>query len=930
MKTKFTLLLILVTAFILTMGQNPTINLTFSAIDSAAYIQLDSINIMNRSQGGETMIYWPDTTLSLEITPGDLLLYVGYATVYPVGVKEVNQETGSFQLFQNYPNPVKEQSEISMYIPEKGVVNVMVTDLQGRVVLSSDWRLDKGNHSFRFIPGDGNLFFLTAQWNGMSRSIKILTTGRHVGQGCMLDYTSGSTGGSVLKASSQAGNFITRKSGILDDPETDKTYIFQFASNIPCPEKTSVSYDGKVYSTLQILSQCWLKENLNVGTMISGTIEQSNNGTMEKYCYEDIESNCDTYGGLYQWNETMMYSTGQFAKGICPPGWHLPMDEEWKVLEGAVDGQYGFGDLEWDGEGYRGYNVGSSLKEAGTTHWNPPNYGSTNSSGFTGLPGGNRDYSTGTFANMGAGGSFWSSSEDGTGNAWYRALNYASPHAYRKYVDKAAGYSVRCLRGCAPVRAYAGENDGSCGDVAYSLSGATAANFATLLWTTSGTGTFDDPTLINPMYTPSQEDIDSGQVELNLAASGGGECPDAASYMILAFTAPPEVNAGDDTDICSTQYSLNLSGTAANYSSVLWNTSGTGTFNDPSSLTAVYTPSTGDKMNGLVILSLNVNGNGPCEPVSDAMTLKIWTGTASAGPDQLNIHGNSTTLAGNAPTFGNGLWQIVSGSGGNVNDPDNPHSIFNGLYDHAYTLTWTISNTVCGSSVDTVVISFAVAMGIPCPGTPIVEYEGQTYNTVQIGDQCWFKENLNVGTMITNGPGILQTNNGVIEKFCYDNISYNCDTYGGLYEWDEAMQYVTTESAQGICPEGWHLASDDEWKILEGTVDSQFPVGDLEWEEIGWRGYDAGGNLKEIGTAHWVSPNEATNSSGFTAFGGGSRTTDDWLFWNLKVLGMFWTSTQIDESLAWPRAMRNDITAMWRYDERPKTYAQSIRCLMND
>ncbi|HOW25028.1 MAG TPA: FISUMP domain-containing protein [Bacteroidales bacterium] len=928
MKTKFTLLLILVAAFMLTVGQSTSFHLTFTAIDSAAYVRLDSVQIMNRTQGGGTTIYWPDTSVSLEITPGDLLLYIGYATPAFVGISGSGTVMNSFQLFQNYPNPVTDQTVISMYIPEKGTVKIMVTDVQGRVVLASDRQLDQGTHSFRFLPGGGGLFFFTARWNEVSRSIKILTSETLIGQMCRLDYLESSTNAYALKASLQTGSTVIQKSGILDGPETDRTYVFQFASNIPCPEKTSVSYAGKIYSTLQIFSQCWLKENLNVGTMISGTIDQSNNGTMEKYCYGDMESNCDTYGGLYQWNEAMQYSSEALTKGICPPGWRLPMDEEWKVLEGAVDGQYGFGNMEWDGEGYRGYNVGSGLKEAGTTHWNPPNYGATNSSGFTGLPAGNRDYSTGGFANMGAGGSFWSSSEDGTGNAWYRALNYASPHAYRKYVDKAAGYSVRCLRGCAPVKAYAGENDGSCGDAAYSLSGATAANFATLLWTTSGTGTFDDPTRVNPMYTPSLEDMDSGQVELTLAASGGGECPDAASTMTLTFTAAPEANAGDDADICSTQYSLNLNGVAANYSSALWTTSGTGTFNDPSSLTAVYTPSTGDKMNGPVILSLNVNGNGPCEPVSDAMTLKIWTGTANAGPDQLNIHGNSTTLAGNAPTFGNGLWQIVSGSGGNVYDPDDPHSIFNGLYEHAYTLTWTISNTVCGTSVDTVEISFAPEWSC---GEPIVDdRDGQSYNTVLIGDQCWLAENMNIGTMITNGPGVLQTNNGVIEKFCYDNISYNCDTYGGLYEWDEAMQYVTTESALGICPGGWHLASDDEWKILEGTVDSQFQVGDLEWEDIGWRGYDAGGNLKETGLAHWESPNDATNSSGFTAFGGGSRTTDDWLFWNLKVLGMFWTSTQIDESLAWPRGMRNDITSMWRYDERPKTYAQSIRCLMND
>jgi hypothetical protein len=91
------------------------------------------------------------------------------------------------------------------------------------------------------------------------------------------------TGIPGLKTFQQSANFTVLKSGLLNAPETDKAYVFQFAMNIPCPGKTSINYEGREYSTLQILSQCWLKENLNVGTMIEGTIEQSNNRTMEQW-----------------------------------------------------------------------------------------------------------------------------------------------------------------------------------------------------------------------------------------------------------------------------------------------------------------------------------------------------------------------------------------------------------------------------------------------------------------------------------------------------------------------------------------------------------------------------------------------------------------------------------------------------------------------
>ncbi|MBU3942699.1 hypothetical protein KKA24_01805, partial [Patescibacteria group bacterium] len=101
-----------------------------------------------------------------------------------------------------------------------------------------------------------------------------------------------------------------------------------------------------------------------------------------------------------------------------------------------------------------------------------------------------------------------------------------------------------------------------------------------------------------------------------------------------------------------------------------------------------------------------------------------------------------------------------------------------------------------------------------CPSN--ITYEGQNYPIVTIGNQCWFANNLNVGIMIAGTSG--QGNNGIIEKYCYNNTTANCDTYGGLYQWNEAMQYTTTEKAQGICPAGWHIPSDAEIYTLENYL----------------------------------------------------------------------------------------------------------------
>ncbi len=448
MKPKLTLLFALIISCLMTLGQRSAIELTFTAVNNTTYVQLDSIKIMNRTQGGETMIYWPDTTISLEITPGDLLLYIGHATLSPFGVQEISQDIEQFKLFPNFPNPVYDQSTVSMWIPETGVLNVMVMDVQGRIILTDDWQLDRGHHFFRFIPGDGTLYFLTASWNGVVQSIKILTTEHQGGQRCMFDYKGSVQGENVLKVSLQANNLISQESGILDTPLEDQSYTFQFATNIPCPGTPTVENEGQVYNTIQVFSQCWLKENLNVGTKINSTqsgFQQTNNGIIEKYCYNNDEANCDIYGGLYEWTEAMQYVTYEGAQGICPAGWHIATDNEWKILEGTVDSQYGIGDPVWDQDGFRGYDVGGNLKESDTTHWISPNTGATNSSGFTGLPGSCRSLS-GSFFALGYGGVFWSSSQIGTGNAWLRDLGYLYAVVGRYGYYKEAGYSVRCLK----------------------------------------------------------------------------------------------------------------------------------------------------------------------------------------------------------------------------------------------------------------------------------------------------------------------------------------------------------------------------------------------------------------------------------------------------------------------------------------------------
>lgn len=441
MKSKAILLSMLIITCMMASGQHPVLELTFTAVDNAAWIKLDRIRIENRTQGGDIVLHWPDTMLM----------------VYPLGTQENVHEPNVFQVFQNYPNPMTDQTTISLFIPAKETVSLVVSDMLGRIILRSDRVLDAGTHSFRFTTGSGNLYFFTAHWQGSSQSIRMLHTGKDMGIGCSLEFLGGEPSPAELKVKAEINEFAFAQgdellfigyangmeSGILFTPAGKQTVTFQFASGIPCPGMPVVEYGGQTYNTVQIFSQCWLKENLNIGTMIPGVNGQSNNGIIEKYCYGNDERNCKLYGGLYQWNEMMQYSSQQGTRGICPPGWHMPTDEDWKIMEGAVDNQYGIGDPEWDRYwDYRGTDAGINLKSS--YFWVEDGNGS-NIFGFSGQPGGSRNFD-GQFGGVGYVGIWWTSTAINSCHVWYHYFNYSYQQVYRNGDNRNYGFSVRCLK----------------------------------------------------------------------------------------------------------------------------------------------------------------------------------------------------------------------------------------------------------------------------------------------------------------------------------------------------------------------------------------------------------------------------------------------------------------------------------------------------
>jgi uncharacterized protein (TIGR02145 family) len=269
----------------------------------------------------------------------------------------------------------------------------------------------------------------------------------------MLDVKSANKGMLIPRMTeAQIGAIISPVDGLMVMNTTDnKMYIYYSVDHVwkalnygtatidvfNCGSNLIDIRDGQSYSTVQIGTQCWMAENLNIGIMINGSNGQNNNGTIEKYCYYYNTSNCDTYGGLYQWDEMMQYVTTEGTQGICPADWHIPSDDEWKTLEMYL----GMSASDANNTGYRGTDEGEKMKY--TSGWDNNGNG-TNSSGFKALPGG--FCVTRRFIFLGGYGDWWSSSEQSGSDGWYRRLSYNSDQVRRYDDSKGDGFSVRCLK----------------------------------------------------------------------------------------------------------------------------------------------------------------------------------------------------------------------------------------------------------------------------------------------------------------------------------------------------------------------------------------------------------------------------------------------------------------------------------------------------
>jgi len=208
-----------------------------------------------------------------------------------------------------------------------------------------------------------------------------------------------------------------------------------------------------------------------------------------------------------------------------------------------------------------------------------------------------------------------------------------------------------------------------------------------------------------------------------------------------------------------------------------------------------------------------------------------------------------------------------------------------------------------------------------CGDTLLDIRDGKKYTTVLIGTQCWMKQNLNYGKTVSSFTSAVthsdMFNNSIPEKYAPNGDSTQLPQYGGLYEWDELMNYSTVAGGQGLCPANWHVPTDTEWQTMIGAAGGTL---------ITSNGGYGGNKLKAIGEGFGAGA--GTNSSGFSAKAAGDRDAFG-IFYGLTLRSIFWTSTQNTGGSAFQFTLWAENDTIAHGGNAQKITGFSCRCVRN-
>lgn len=381
------------------------------------------------------------------LTQGTTVELIGNEVLHLAIVENVQSIENLSKTLKVFPNPMSDLSIIEFYATTKGKMHMAIYDITGKKAAETERNLETGLHKFQISGLKNGLYFLSIKGGNYHYSENLVSF-NNSGQRAEISHLQ-----SVDKVFTESTNTTQRVSGqnavdmnyvpgdyllfkgcsgdyctyVTDDPQESKTIRFEF---IECRD-----FDGNNYPVVKIGTQIWMAESIKTTHYRNGApipnITDDNEWTQQEsgaYCFYDNDiAFKDDYGALYNWYAAID------SNNIAPEGWHVPNKDEIQTLSMAPEGGFS--------------HFGGHLKETGFEHWDSPNTGATNQTGFSARGGGYRSNTDGSFDAINIWGHItWSTTPDWGENSWYTGMDYDNDKAYLYGYYRKCGFSIRCIK----------------------------------------------------------------------------------------------------------------------------------------------------------------------------------------------------------------------------------------------------------------------------------------------------------------------------------------------------------------------------------------------------------------------------------------------------------------------------------------------------
>ena len=881
-------LLLLVLLCMTGQAQNLIVSFTGRNVNTGSYVQLSRVEITNQTRGWTEELIYPDTV-----------------SVLVVGTGIDDNTPAVFGLSHCTPSPFSGTTYVNLSLPEGDDVTLEACDVNGRVAVSRSFvSMQSGTHVLRVNLAAAGAYLLTARQNGKVSTVRMVNQ-RSGGENSMemvglrdIPQTKGdidhpfSYGDSMIYKGYATISGLELESEVVAQTQSQpETIIMYFSTALfdgqPCPGAATVTdYDNNTYNTVQIGDQCWMKENLRTTHYADGTAIPA--GTTiyyiaaYRFAPNNDESNVATYGYLYNWYAVMHGAASSSAnpsgvQGICPAGWHMPSDAEWTQLTTYVhDNGYQCADCNasnlWT-------NVDCIAKAlAVQTGWCSYSndacavgydLSTNNATGFGVLPAG---FYCGTYY-YGFSAYHWSTTQNNNDNstAYSRTLDYCRDYVYRYYHYKYEGHSVRCVRGAVimlptvttdSVSAVT-DTTATCGGTV-TTDGNTAVTMRGVCWNTLPDPTVNDSHTVDGtgsgVFNSSMTGLVSGTIyyvrayAMNSVGTAYGALRTFTTKILVTTSSVSGVTA--TTAVCGG--TVTSAGNAdVTMRGVCWDTLPNPTLNgshtEDGTGVGVFTSNIPGLTAGTTYYVRAYATNSAGTVFGDEIIFSTADTTPTVTTKAISILSETTALSGGNITFDGGAAVTMCGicwdtlpnptvSGIHTTDSASMGNFTSSMMNLTPSTTYYVRAYATNSVGTTYGEEISFKTYISCPGTATVtDHEGNVYNTVLIGNQCWTRENMrcttspSTGTTILEYPASYYSYTG--KKAYYVNGDpANTATYGLLYNWAAAVDtfnitYGETSTyasdglsvsfsghRRGICPVGWHVPSDAEWTQLTTYV----------------------------------------------------------------------------------------------------------------